>query len=157
MNPRRISEQNRADVIRFLVEYWYTTVMVLRGEVVDLADAEGYVLYDGEEIVGTVTFRVEGEECEILSLNSARSGAGVGTLLIDTVADHAREEKCRILKLLTTNDNIEAIRFYQKRGFDMARINHDALKVSRRLKPMIPEIGEHGIPLRHEIEFVMQL
>lgn len=54
---------------------------------------------------------------------------------------------------LTTNDNINAIRFYQKRGFDMARFYHNALNVSRKLKSQIPIIGDNGIPLQHEIEF----
>lgn len=56
-----------------------------------------------------------------------------------------------------TNDNIDAIRFYQKRGFDMARLYRNALEVSRSLKPSIPVIGDYGIPLRHEIEFEMIL
>lgn len=57
--------------------------------------------------------------------------------------------------MITTNDNINAIRFYQKRGFDMAGFFRNALDVSRRLKPEIPLIGENSIPLRHEIEFEM--
>ena len=39
----------------------------------------------------------------------------------------------------------------------MARLYRNALDVSRRLKPEIPLVGEHGIPLRHEIEFEMIL
>lgn len=59
--------------------------------------------------------------------------------------------------LITTNDNINAIRFYQKRGFDMARLFRNALEASRRLKPEIPLLGENDIPLRHEIEFELLL
>lgn len=60
---------------------------------------------------------------------------------------------CYVVVLITTNDNINAIRFYQKRGFDMAHLFHNALDVSRKLKPEIPLIGENSIPLQHEIEF----
>ena len=59
--------------------------------------------------------------------------------------------------MITTNDNIQAIRFYQRCGFDMAHLYHNALNLSRKLKPEIPFIGANGIPLMHEIEFVMDL
>ena len=65
--------------------------------------------------------------------------------------------KCKRIVLVTTNDNINAIRFYQKRGFDMVCLYHNAMDVSRKLKPEIPLIGENGIPLRHELEFEMIL
>ena len=82
---------------------------------------------------------------------------GLGTRLLDMAIEAAREKSCRRVVLITTNDNIRAIRFYQKRGFDMARLYRNALDVSRRLKPEIPLIGEDSIPLRHEIEFEMEL
>ena len=39
----------------------------------------------------------------------------------------------------------------------MARLFHNALDISRKLKPGIPLIGENSIPLRHEIEFELLL
>lgn len=71
----------------------------------------------------------------------------------DMVIALAKERGCKKVILITTNDNINAIAFYQKRGFDMAHLYHNALEVSRRLKSEIPLIGEHGIKLMHEIEF----
>lgn len=50
-----------------------------------------------------------------------------------------------------------AIRFYQKRGFDMIKIHHNAVDVARKLKPSIPILGDFGIPIKHEIEFEMDL
>ena len=48
---------------------------------------------------------------------------GVGMQLIKNVIDCAREAGCDCLRLLTTNDNLNAIGFYQKRGFDLAGVN----------------------------------
>lgn len=45
------------------------------------------------------------------------------------------------------------MRFYHRRGFDMAALYRNALEKSRILKPLIPLTGDDGIPLRHEIEF----
>ena len=53
----------------------------------------------------------------------------------------------------TTNDNLKAMGFYQRRGFDMARLYRNAVDAARSIKPEIPTVGEDGIPLRHEIEF----
>ena len=59
--------------------------------------------------------------------------------------------------LITTNDNLSALQFYQKRGFDMSRLYHNAVDKSRKIKPQIPLTGANGIPIRHEIELEMKL
>lgn len=154
---RSITAEDRALVNQILTEQWNATEMILRGERVDLSAASGYIAWENGEMIGLVTIRISSGECEILSLDSLRENQGVGTALVMKAVDAARTAGCRKVKLITTNDNIRAIRFYQKRGFDMARIHHNAMDVSRKLKPSIPLIGMEGIPLKHEIEFEMEL
>jgi ribosomal protein S18 acetylase RimI-like enzyme len=144
-------------VNRFLMEQWNATEMILRGERVDLMDAPGFIAWEGSGMIGLVTISISAGECEILSLDSLQENQGVGTALIEKSVDAARAAGCQKVKLITTNDNIRALRFYQKRGFDMARIHHNAMDVSRKLKPAIPLIGLEGIPIKHEIEFEMDL
>jgi hypothetical protein len=58
----------------------------------------------------------------------------------------------------TTNDNVDALRFYQRRGFRLAALRTRAVdELRRRLKPTIPAVGEHGIPIRDEIELEIEL
>lgn len=152
-----IDESNRQTVNKLIKQQWFSTDMVVRGKVIDLTEAEGIVAYEKDEIIGLVTYEITGAECEILSLDSFKMQQGVGSKLMEAVIQKAREKACKKVKLITTNDNLNAMRFYQKRGFDMVRLYHNALEVSRKLKPSIPEIGEDGIPLRHEIEFEMIL
>jgi len=64
---------------------------------------------------------------------------------------------CTRLWLVTTNDNVEALRFYQKQGFRLVALYPNALEASRRLEPDLPLVGRHGIPLRDEIELEMRL
>jgi hypothetical protein len=52
--------------------------------------------------------------------------------------------------LITTNSNINALRFWQKRGFRLVHIYLGALEESRKLKPIIPLIDDNGIPIREE-------
>jgi hypothetical protein len=64
---------------------------------------------------------------------------------------------CRKIWTITTNDNLDAMRFYQRRGFRIAAVRPGAVAAARRLKPTIPELGEHGIPIRDEIELALTL
>src|SRR5439155_6312609 len=112
--------------------------------------------YKGEK-VGLVTYNIVDESCEIVTINSIRPALGVGTALIEAVRDIALESGCKRLWLITTNDNMNALRFYQKRGFVLVAIYRNALELSRTLKSEIPMIGNEGIPLRDEIELEMIL
>jgi GNAT superfamily N-acetyltransferase len=104
-----------------------------------------------------VTYHIEGDACEIVSLDSLVEGIGIGAALIEAVKDAALAAGCTRLWLITTNDNLHALRLYQKRGFVLAALHRNALEVSRRLKPQIPLVGLDGIPLRDEIELEMRL
>lgn len=157
MEIKIISAENRQQINEFIVSHWFSTDMVIRGKVFDMTILYGYVTYENEKIIGLITYRIEDNECEIMSLDSLKEKQGIGTALLNKVIKMARENKCTKIKLITTNDNINAIKFYQKRGFDMAKLYHNAVHISRKLKPSIPLVGDFNIPLKHEIEFQMCL
>jgi len=154
-----ITPRTRDLVTAFINEAWNGTVMLIRGEVIDMTQVDGFVWLepDGKTIRGLVTYIVRGQACEIASLDSRRENRGVGTALVELVKAKARELGCARLQLLTSNDNINAIKFYQKRGFELVGVNLGAIDRARALKPEIPLIGQNGIPIKHEIEFVMTL
>jgi GNAT superfamily N-acetyltransferase len=93
--------------------------------------------------------------CEIVTLNSLVEG--VGTVLLSAVRTVAMSSKCRRVWLITTNDNLHALRFYQRNGFSLVALHRNALDLSRRLKPEIPLTGQDGIPLRDELELEVLL
>ncbi|MDF2801888.1 MAG: acetyltransferase [Anaerocolumna sp.] len=151
-----VNESNRKEVNKFLIDNWFGTDMVIRGKIIDLSEASG-IIVSRDNIIGLLIYEIIDEVCEILSLDSKEENKGIGTELLARVIGIAKSRNCHKIKLITTNDNINAIKFYQKRGFDMTRIYHNALIQSRQLKPSIPLIGEFDIPLMHEIEFEMIL
>jgi ribosomal protein S18 acetylase RimI-like enzyme len=154
MRYTAISQLNRKQVNQFLREHWFSTQMVIRGAIVDMTKVDGIIAYDeSQNIIGLLTYQISGTACEITSLDSLRENCGIGSTLVKKLIEMAEKHGCEKVVLITTNDNINAIRFYQKRGFDMAKLYRNALEVSRKLKPEIPLIGDDGIPLRHEIEF----
>ena len=157
MDIRRIDHASRERINAFIVRQWFTMQMVVHGETIDMGDADGYYACEGDEIIGLITYRIAGKEIEILSLDSLQEGRGIGTGLLDTVVAKARKAGMQRIMLITTNDNLSALRFYQKRGFDMSRLYCNALAQARKIKPEIPLIGMDGIPLKHEIELEMIL
>lgn len=157
MEILRIDQTDREAIDAFIIRQWYTLEMVARGERVDLGGADGWYAREGDGIVGLITCRVMGDEMEILSLDSLRENRGVGTALLEAAVRAARDAGLKRVTLITTNDNLRALRFYQRRGFDMVRLYRNALEQARRLKPEIPLVGMDDIPLRHEIELERML
>ena len=157
MEYTSINEKNREQINAFISERWFSTEIIIRGESVDMTKVDGIIAMEGEKIAGLLTYVVYGDTCEITSLDSIIEHQGVGSALIQRVIAQAKSMNCKRMILVTTNDNINALRFYQRRGFDMARLYHNALDVSRRMKPSIPFIGNNGILLMHEIEFELTL
>jgi ribosomal protein S18 acetylase RimI-like enzyme len=76
--------------------------------------------------------------------------------LIEAVKGAAEDAGCRRLRVVTTNDNLHALRFYQRKGFILTALRPNALEETRKRKP-VPLLGEDGIPIRDEIEFEMPL
>ena len=152
-----LSSEYRQWAIGLIKDHWGATVVVTRGRVHDTSDLPGFVALARDEPEGLATYRIDGEECELVTLDSLMEGIGIGSALVDSVAQAARRKGCRRLWLITTNDNLDAIHFYQKRGFHLVAVHRDALEETRRLKPELPLTGIDGIPLRDEIELELLL
>ena len=128
--------------------------MVVHDEIFRPEQLEGFVT---EDWTGVVAYIIKGDQCEIVSLDSLEEGRGIGSALISAVVKEAQSRSCRRLFLSTTNDNLHALHFYQKRGFELAALRRGAVNESRKIKPGIPLFGADGIPLRDEIELEMSL
>jgi hypothetical protein len=60
--------------------------------------------------------------------------------------------------LTTTSDNLDQLRFYQGRRFRIVALRAAAVDEARRdLKPEIPKVGSFGIPMRDELDLVLDL
>ena len=154
---QKIIEQDSEWLTQFANEHWGTSTMISHGVTYELPRLPGFIAVDQNERVGVITYHIEEQICEIVSIDSLRSSQGIGTLLLDAVKNAAQRAGCTRLWLITTNDNLNALRFYQKRNFVLVAIHRDAVKLARKLKPQIPLVGENGIPLRDEIELELLL
>jgi GNAT superfamily N-acetyltransferase len=154
---RRLTKNDQTRLRRFWKENWGDEFVVAHGVIYRPEALDGFVGEEGEEWIGEITYHIAGRDCEIVSLDSLREGQGVGTKLIEVVVEEARAQHCKRVFVITTNDNLNAIGFYQKRGFELVAVHRGAVNESRKIKPSIPLIGDHGIPLKDEIELEMNL
>jgi GNAT superfamily N-acetyltransferase len=149
---RPFRPEDRAWARRILTKRWDSPRIVTRGRVHQADELPGFVADTATGLTGLLTYRVEAGQCEIVSLDSLVQGQGVGAALLAAVQRAAREAGCTRVWLVTTNDNLPALRFYQRRGFSLVAVHRGALDLSRRLKPELPMVGMDGIPLRDEVE-----
>ena len=113
-------------------------------------------IVDGEP-VGAVTWSIADNQMQIITVNSEHEGVGIGTALLGSAVSLARGEKLRRVWLTTSNDNLHALGFYQKRGFVLAALHVNIMEQHRKRKPQIPMVSDNGIPIRDEIELEMLL
>jgi len=115
----------------------------------EAADVEGIVWHD-EAIgrTGVVTWWIEGERAEIVSVHAEPQGGGTGTRIMDAAEEELRGRRVKTVVLATTNDNIRALNFYIKRGFRLVRLHLDAMDRVRALKPGVPSTGRAGVRLQ---------
>jgi ribosomal protein S18 acetylase RimI-like enzyme len=117
-----LDESYRAWALELLAAEWAGPVVVTRGRLHDTSRLPGLAaIYKGQP-AGLATYLVEGDSCELVTLNSLKPGAGIGSALLAEVKKIAVAAGCARLWLITTNDNTAALRFYQREGFFFSRL-----------------------------------
>jgi ribosomal protein S18 acetylase RimI-like enzyme len=157
MEVRARNEADQSWSVETLRRAWGSTSVARMGELVDTATLPGLVAIMDGLPVGLLTFAAGDDEIEVVTLHAEREGTGVGRSLMDALLDEAHRRRARRIWLVTTNDNVRAISFYQRWGMDLVAFIRDGVAASRRLKPQIPDVGVSGIPVRHELVFALRL
>jgi GNAT superfamily N-acetyltransferase len=149
---RPVENSDRPTVEWLTTQLWGAPEVAVHDGVFHPAGLPGFIAERAGGIAGLVTFEVREDLLEIVTINALNLYQGIGTLLIEAVRAEAKRLGCHQVTLTTTNDNIGALRFYQRRGFRLAAIRPGAVDRSRQRKPEIPRTGDFGIPLRDEID-----
>lgn len=149
---REAEPRDRAVIDAFLHAH-NADVVARRGELVDARTQPKLVAFAGDGLAGVLTYVPADGSVEALTVHAGVPGTGVGTALLAALRDRAASAGWRRIWLITTNDNVDALRFYQRRGFRLVAVHAGAVDASRMtLKPAIPAIGAYGIPIHDELE-----
>jgi len=154
---RKIEKKDREWVRKFISKEWSAEKVVSRGKIYYPHQLPGFVAFNDKQYLGVITYHIEKENCEIVSLNSIFKKKGIGSALVRKIKEVAKNSDCKRVWLITTNDNLGALIFWQKIGFSIKNIYVNAISFSRKLKPEIPKFGDYGIPMRDEIELEFKL
>jgi N-acetylglutamate synthase-like GNAT family acetyltransferase len=153
VHVRRATQDDRAWIAEAIINAFASTRLVSRGRVhEDASILDGFVVESDGRPVGCALWHEVAGDAELAVIVTTYRGAGAGTALLDEVVDYARAHDWKRLWLITTNDNTDALRLYQRAGWDWVAWHRDGVSEQRALKPELPETGAHGIPIRHEIE-----
>lgn len=148
-----VTPADRPRITEFMLRHWGSARMAGHGRVFEVPHLSGFVAEVGGELAGHVAYLIEAESLEIVWIGTIGERQGAGSALLAACARLGRDRNLSRIWLITTNDNLEALRFYQRRGFRLLAVHADAVDAARReLKPEIPEMGSFGIPIRDELQ-----
>jgi ribosomal protein S18 acetylase RimI-like enzyme len=129
------------------------------GQTHDVLAFPGFGAWDADALVGVATYAIDGDRAELaaIAVSADHRLRRIGSELIDAVTRAARSAGVHELWLVTTNDNVDALRLYQRREFRLTALRPGAVDQARALKPTIPTLGRYGIQLRDELVLTLRL
>ena len=154
---RPLAADDRGWVRASLQRAWSSTTVARRRELVEALDLTGYVALLGGRRSGLALVDVRDRDLEVVAMFTSAPRQGVGRALMERCVIQAREQGCRRVWLITTNNNIKAIAFYQRIGMDLCAYYRYEVRASRQLKTSIPLRDSTGVPIDHELEFELLL
>ena len=140
-----------------LSQRWGNSMIVSRGRCHDVSKLSALIAEIDGERLGLATYRTDDEQVELVTLDALLQRQGIGSALLLAVSERGISAGCHRLWLVTSNDNLDAIRFYQRRGMRIAAVYRGAIDEARQLKPTMPEVGNYAIPVHDEIELELLL
>lgn len=155
---RAAQPADRAFIRAEAIRHWDCPTIRSRDVPYEVERLPALVAWLAGQRVGHLTYSfLDSNECEVVTLSATVEDRGVGTALLSAAIDEARRHGCRRVFLTTTNDNLRALRFYQRRGWRLVAVLPGMIDRYRERGKAIPEVGLNDIPLHDEIELEYRL
>lgn len=154
---RPLNPSDRKWVAQFMSEHWGADIIVVHNQIFIPSMLPGFAAERRGVPIGLITYSIYGSNCEVITLDSLIENLGIGSALIEAVESAARQNDVTRVWLVTTNDNLSALGFYQRKGFRIAHVHSNAVEHARIFKPSIPQVAENLIPIVDELELEKQL
>lgn len=157
LKTRLIKKNSCSTLTSLILEHCGGDSMVVHGEEFILPSLPVFVCSKDDEVYGFCIFKEKEKYIEIVALNALTPGKGIGRILIGEVKRYAEAQGKFQIKLTTTNENVGAITFYKKMGFNLYAVDADAVTRARLIKPSIPLFSDQGILIKDELNFSFSL
>lgn len=146
-------EASDSKLIKDLMDtHWGGEPLIIRGKKYFPSFLDGLLVFRRKKVIGFLIYEILENTMEIVVFEVFEKFKGIGSKLLEELKQIAIKKHCEKILVMTTNDNLDALRFYQKKGFCISKIHIDSIKESRKIKPAISDIGDYGIALRDEID-----
>jgi ribosomal protein S18 acetylase RimI-like enzyme len=152
---REATDADRPAVRELFQRDFGRTKIVAFGEVMDLDQVLSLVAVFYDDPSGALAYRLLGDALHIVALatDPMWQRSGVGGHLVAEAELLARRLKLARVVVATTNDNLPALYFYQRRGYRLTDlIPNNVVTSTRQEQP-----GFAGIPVRDEIRLEKRL
>lgn len=147
-----INEEDHSWLKGLWLAEWGGNAMISKGCTHHIQDLCALIAWKDGNRMGAATYRLGTGESELLSINSVVSASGIGSALLSAFERIAIQAGMRRAWLITSNDNLDALRFYQRRGYRIVAVYPDAVDKARQFKSSIPLVGFYDIPVHDELE-----
>ena len=144
-------------IVEALQQFWGTVIAVGHGVAYDASTLPALLSYQDDQLTGLLTYQITTEGLEVVTINAVERCRGAGTALLEAAAETGRAASAHRLWLVTTNDNLDALRFYQRRGMRIVSVSPGAVDRSRLIKPSIPLVGLYDIEIHDELTLELSL
>ncbi len=146
---REATDADRAAARELFARDFGRTKIVAYGEVMDIDQMPALVAVRYADPSGALAYRLHGDALHIVALatDPMWQRSGVGGHLVAEAELIARRLNLRRLVVSTTNDNLPALYFYQRRGYRMT----DFVPSSIIMHTGQEVAGFAGIPVRDEV------
>lgn len=157
MEIRELKDEDSQTIKDLMAHHWGGEPLIIRGQEIFASKLPGIMAFDRGVLVGFLIYDLDSIRSEIIAFEVFEKFRGIGTKLLDKLFEITQKAGTNQVFLTTQNDNIDALRFYQKRGFIIDGIHKNTMVDARKRKPTIREFGDYGIPVRDEIDLVLSL
>jgi ribosomal protein S18 acetylase RimI-like enzyme len=155
VDVRQATARDHHTIVDIFTRLRGTTIVVGHGVTYDMSALPALLAYRGDRVAGLLTYVIGPDGLEVVTIDAVVRRSGVGSALLGAATDLAVENGAVRLWLITTNDNLDALRFYQRRGMRIVAVAPGAVDQSRRIKP-IPLVGDYDIEIHDEITLEMR-
>ena len=152
---REATDADRAAARELFQRDFGRTKIVAFGEIMDIDQMPALVAVLHADPSGALAYRLFGDALHIVALatDPMWQRSGVGAYLVAEAELLARRLQLTRLVVSTTNDNLPALYFYQRRGYRLTELVPENVIVHTHQQ----QAGFAGIPVRDEIRLEKRL